>query len=523
MRVLEGRARARSIVVTLAALLAGACVPESSSPPLSKPKHADAEVALPLDGGVAADASLSVEPDAIATAPDASPVEADAGFPPEDTGVVQIPPDSGAMGPTDTGVVTPADSGTVPPAPDAAPRPDAGFAADSGPDGGPRPPSDAGDPAPNSLNPGWIGGACSTAADCSYMDGICLGAADGYPGGTCSQSCTLTCPDQSGPLNSVTFCIDDGVGDGACVSRCDFTLSPTGCRAGYACLPERRMNQASVIRRACVPIAGVPGRPPPPFDIGAACAADTDCARGTCLTGLPAGYCTQESCDVVGCPSGSRCWNLGGQEEYYACLQDCTQSSQCRGADGYLCDVDATCWTAPPTSTGLCNLTGGAGDCSAWAAQASTDFVVVTKHLRRLTLCRGATAQGSYCAGLGSSPVGDKEREGDRRTPEGVFYIPRKIPNSSYYKAFLISYPDAADAQRGLAAGIITRSEHDAIVRAQAARSEPPQQTGLGGLVEIHGNGSGSDWTWGCVATEDTTIDRLWTAIDVGDTVVVLP
>jgi len=178
------------------------------------------------------------------------------------------------------------------------------------------------------------------------------------------------------------------------------------------------------------------------------------------------------------------------------------------------------CWYVPPARP-PCDLTGGAAACQRHNAMASTDFVVVKKSTRSLAHCRGATEVNSYCIGLGGSPILDKEQEGDQRTPEGVFYIPRVLPNSQYYKAFLISYPDNADAARGLQAGLITQSEHDAIVAAQNARREPPQQTNLGGLIEIHGQGSGSDWTWGCIAIENTGIDALWTSLGVGDTVII--
>lgn len=462
-------------------------------------------------------------------------------------GVDPTEKDSGAGAPIDTGVLAPgqdagfADATSNPGSDASAPGPDAGAPVDTGvvitPDAGttfadatPSPDGstslpDASDPGPAVLNPGWIGGPCQTSADCPFTGGFCLTGAQGWPSGTCSQSCTRTCPDQAGPLNSVTFCIDDGNGDatGECVSRCDFTLSPTGCRSGYVCLPEKRISEATTVRNVCVPVSGVPGRAAPAFDIGAACATPSDCNRNTCITALPGGYCTQEACNIVGCPSGASCWNLGGtQETFFACLKNCSTGTQCRTGEGYQCDGDSTCWALPPPPP-VCDLTGGPTDCSPYAAMATQDFVVVTKHSRRLTLCRGATAVGSYCVGLGTVPVGDKEREGDRKTPEGVFYIPRKIPNSEYYKAFLISYPDSADAQRGYAAGLITAAERDAIIAAQNAQSEPPQNTNLGGLIEIHGNGSGQDWTWGCIAADDSTIDVLWPTIDVGETVVVLP
>jgi hypothetical protein len=417
---------------------------------------------------------------------------------------------------------------------DAAPAPDADRADSGSPDAGQlandagsftpdasAPPPDAGS-APTGLNPGWIGGACQTSADCPFTDGECLTEADGWPQGTCTAPCSQFCPDQSGPLNAVTFCIDDGDGDasGACLSRCDFTLSPTGCREGYVCLPEKRMNQPSVVRYACVPNTGVPDRAAPAFDIGAPCTTAADCERNTCITDLPGGYCTQEACDVVGCPAGSACFGLG-QEGFNVCLETCTVSNECRTSEGYACDTDSTCWYLPPPA-GTCDLADAAADCADYAAQATPTFVVVTKHLRRLAHGSGPTLLGADCVGLGSSPVEDKEREGDRRTPEGVFYIPRTIPNSQFYKAFLLSYPDIEDAMRGLAAGLITQSEYNAIVAAQNAGTEPPQHTNLGGLIEIHGGGSGGDWTWGCIAMDNSAIDILWPTLDAGDTIVVL-
>jgi L,D-peptidoglycan transpeptidase YkuD (ErfK/YbiS/YcfS/YnhG family) len=43
-------------------------------------------------------------------------------------------------------------------------------------------------------------------------------------------------------------------------------------------------------------------------------------------------------------------------------------------------------------------------------------------------------------------------------------------------------------------------------MQALEARKTPPQNTKLGGDIYIHGNGAGSDWTWGCVALENEDI-----------------
>jgi len=453
-------------------------------------KGSDTGPAVVADGGVSDDATANTG-DSGAPPPADSGVSStsDAGHP--DGGTY----DSG-VGPVDA-ATNPADSGVV------------------------NPPADSGvDPAPAVLNPQWIGGPCAGDGDCPFAGGTCQTAAAGYPAGMCTKTCSRLCPDQTGPLNAVTFCIDDRIGgtDGLCVSRCDNTLSPTGCRAGYTCVPESRNTESSTVRSVCLPNGDLPGRPARPFDIGSGCINDGDCEWNTCL-GMPGGYCTKAECDTRGCPNGSTCYRLG-LEDYHVCLDDCGTNNDCRTGEGYACDADNTCWYTPPPRPS-CDLTGAAADCARLAPSVSQNFVVVTKSKRSLALCNGSSLVSAHCVGLGSSPVLDKEREGDRRTPEGIFYIPRRLPNSSYYKAFLLSYPDSDDAARGLSQGLITSSEKSAIDRAQAARREPPQRTNLGGLIEIHGRGSSSDWTWGCIAVEDSVIDELWPVLQVGDNIVV--
>lgn len=119
--------------------------------------------------------------------------------------------------------------------------------------------------------------------------------------------------------------------------------------------------------------------------------------------------------------------------------------------------------------------------------------------------------------------MGTKIEQGDGKTPEGVFYIPRVLPNSTYHLAFLFSYPTRDDAERGLVSGLVSQAEHDQIVAAEATCTEPLQNTGLGGEVEIHGEGSDEDWTHGCVALDNDAIEVLWDVMGVGDTIVVLP
>ena len=141
---------------------------------------------------------------------------------------------------------------------------------------------------------------------------------------------------------------------------------------------------------------------------------------------------------------------------------------------------------------------------------ALVDSIVVEKAAHRMTLFRDGKATRTYLVALGTKPVGDKVRAGDNRTPEGIFYIDARQPNSKYHLALHISYPDAS---------------HRA--RSQAIGAEP------GGDIMIHGlpNGLGAagashrlnDWTNGCVALTDEEIEEIWSVVPIGTPVEIKP
>jgi murein L,D-transpeptidase YafK len=147
--------------------------------------------------------------------------------------------------------------------------------------------------------------------------------------------------------------------------------------------------------------------------------------------------------------------------------------------------------------------------------------ILVSKSSRRMMLYADGQLVRTYRVGLGLSPVEDKERQGDHRTPEGEFYVFIKNDKSAFYLSLGLSYPNTEDAERGLRDGLITRAQYRSILRAQARRTAPPQNTALGGDIYIHGNGATRDWTWGCVALEDADIKELFEAVPVGTTVII--
>ncbi len=156
-------------------------------------------------------------------------------------------------------------------------------------------------------------------------------------------------------------------------------------------------------------------------------------------------------------------------------------------------------------------------------AEVENPHLVVKKKERLLQVFDGAQLIKTYKIALGRAPQGDKEIEGDGKTPEGEFYVFTKNDKSQFYLSLGLSYPNREAAERGLRENLITRQEYDEILKAVAEKRMPPQKTALGGEIYIHGGGAARDWTEGCVALPDEEIKELFAAIPVGARVVIQP
>ncbi len=149
--------------------------------------------------------------------------------------------------------------------------------------------------------------------------------------------------------------------------------------------------------------------------------------------------------------------------------------------------------------------------------------LIIKKKERLLQIYDGDELVKIYPAAFGFAPNGDKEIEGDGKTPEGEFYIFTKNADSKFYLSLGLSYPNIESARRGLQQGIISREEYDAIAAAIAEKRMPPQKTKLGGEIYIHGGGASSDWTAGCVALDDEKMKEIFNFVPVGTIVEILP
>lgn len=157
--------------------------------------------------------------------------------------------------------------------------------------------------------------------------------------------------------------------------------------------------------------------------------------------------------------------------------------------------------------------------------------IVVDKSDYRLILYSGNTPLKSYHVAFGDSGLGDKERAGDHKTPNGTFYISERsvlIPPDQYLgtRWMRISYPNIEDAQRGLNSGLIDQAIYEQIVWAINNGQTPPQNTALGGGIGIHGGSNwkanwGDDWTWGCVGLTNSDVNEVFDYIPVGTKLVI--
>ena len=125
------------------------------------------------------------------------------------------------------------------------------------------------------------------------------------------------------------------------------------------------------------------------------------------------------------------------------------------------------------------------------------DYVLVEKSARKLHLLREGEVLRSFDITLGLSPAGAKQMEGDFRTPEGVYRLEMKNPNSDFFLSIKISYPSADDRRKARQRGV-----------------------NPGGQIMIHGHPNepkyplsyyrSRDWTDGCIAVSNSDMVDIW-------------
>lgn len=157
--------------------------------------------------------------------------------------------------------------------------------------------------------------------------------------------------------------------------------------------------------------------------------------------------------------------------------------------------------------------------------------LLIKKSAHTLTVYKEGKAVKDYFVVFGVNPDGDKVRQGDNRTPEGVFYITDKelLGDNPCLgrKWFGLSYPDIGHAERALNQSLISDDQYRAIVNANEIQTMPPQSTSLGGWIGIHGGREdltkeGINWTEGCIAMLDKDLEALFQIVNPGTKVIII-
>ena len=138
------------------------------------------------------------------------------------------------------------------------------------------------------------------------------------------------------------------------------------------------------------------------------------------------------------------------------------------------------------------------------------DLVIVDKTKRKLYLLKNNIVFRIYHISLGGNPKGHKVQEGDQKTPEGEYILDYKNPNSSFYKAIHISYPNKKDIKRAKELGVSP-----------------------GGFIMIHGQKNHFgwlsfltqkfDWTNGCIAVSNEDMKEILQSIKTPTPIRILP
>lgn len=141
------------------------------------------------------------------------------------------------------------------------------------------------------------------------------------------------------------------------------------------------------------------------------------------------------------------------------------------------------------------------------------DFVRVDKFRQKLLLFRDGRMIREYPVALGENPVGHKRMEGDGRTPEGLYRLDWRNPESRFYRSIHISYPNKRD-----------------MARARAQNRDP------GESIMIHGTPAWvpspewarqylfrDNWTDGCIAVTNDHMDEIWALVEDGTPIEIRP
>ncbi|MBQ7303980.1 MAG: L,D-transpeptidase family protein [Alphaproteobacteria bacterium] len=140
------------------------------------------------------------------------------------------------------------------------------------------------------------------------------------------------------------------------------------------------------------------------------------------------------------------------------------------------------------------------------------DKIIVEKALRKLTLFSNNNIVDVFDISLGAVPDGNKEKDYDGKTPEGIYVITHKHKDSRNLFALQISYPNKED-----------------ILEARKRQIDLTQNVYIHGYPNVYPNWLGDlllknkDWTDGSIGATNSEIEKLWGYVKIGTTIEIRP
>jgi murein L,D-transpeptidase YafK len=138
------------------------------------------------------------------------------------------------------------------------------------------------------------------------------------------------------------------------------------------------------------------------------------------------------------------------------------------------------------------------------------DKILVIKSAHRLELMSRGEPVKAYRVSLGKQPRGPKLIEGDRRTPEGFYWVDWRKTSDRFNLALHVSYPNNLDSARAQKEGV-----------------------NPGGMIMIHGTPISDeypewyfgslDWTDGCIAMNNADMREVWSLVKDGTMIEIRP
>lgn len=135
------------------------------------------------------------------------------------------------------------------------------------------------------------------------------------------------------------------------------------------------------------------------------------------------------------------------------------------------------------------------------------DRIVIHKKTKKMYLLSGDRIYKTYNVAFGfGSLEGNKVRQGDGRTPEGLYFVEAKNAQSKYTKALRVSYPNAFDKEFARKIGVSTGAD----IMIHGFPSSAAKERQLRALEVTHPR---LDWTEGCIAVTSAEIEEIFPLI----------